>query len=88
MFLKRLKLTNYRKFSAEQNVVEFISSKIVKKQEDENAEETVTTEETKEVSGKIGEIDVASGTTLIIGKNNAGKTTIITALDNLINRKW
>ena len=24
MFLKRLKLTNYRKFSAEQNVVEFI----------------------------------------------------------------
>ena len=42
MFLKRLKLTNYRKFSAEQNVVEFISSKIVKKQEDENAEETVT----------------------------------------------
>lgn len=54
MFLKRLKLTNYRKFSAEQNVVEFISSKIVKKQEDENAEETVTTEETKEVSGKIG----------------------------------
>ena len=23
MFLKRLKLTNYRKFSAEQNVVEF-----------------------------------------------------------------
>ena len=42
MFLKRLKLTNYRKFSTEQNVVEFISSKIVKKQEDENAEETVT----------------------------------------------
>ena len=31
------------------------------------------------------EIDVASDTTLIIGKNNAGKTTIITALDNLIN---
>ena len=31
------------------------------------------------------EVDVASDTTLIIGKNNAGKTTIITALDNLIN---
>ena len=42
MFLKKLKLTNYRKFSTEQNTVEFISSKIVKKQEDENAEETVT----------------------------------------------
>ena len=65
--------------------MEFISSKIVKKQEDENAEETVTTQDTKEVSGKIVEIDVASDTTLIIGKNNAGKTTIITALDNLIN---
>lgn len=85
MFLKKLKLTNYRKFSTEQNTVEFISSKIVKKQEDENAEETVTTQDTKEVSGKIVEIDVASDTTLIIGKNNAGKTTIITALDNLIN---
>ena len=79
MFLKKLKLTNYRKFSTEQNTVEFISSKIVKKQEDENAEETVTTQDTKEVSGKIVEIDVASDTTLIIGKNNAGKTTIITA---------
>ena len=80
MFLKKLKLTNYRKFSTEQNTVEFISSKIVKKQEDENAEETVTTQDTKEVSGKIVEIDVASDTTLIIGKNNAGKTTIITNL--------
>lgn len=35
---------------------------------------------------KEKEIDVASDTTLIIGKNNAGKTTIITALDNLINK--
>ena len=76
MFLKRLKLTNYRKFSTEQNVVEFISSKIVKKQEDENAEETVTTEDTKEVSGKIGEIDVASDTTLIIGKNKIGRAHV------------
>ena len=79
MFLKKLKLTNYRKFSTEQNTVEFISSKIVKKQEDEIAEETVTTQDTKEVSGKIVEIDVASDTTLIIGKNIAGKTTYITA---------
>lgn len=33
------------------------------------------------------DVDIASGTTLIIGKNNAGKTTIITALDCLINHK-
>ena len=73
MFLKRLKLTNYRKFSAEQNVVEFISSKIVLNSKNDD------------MQNNYDEIDVASDTTLIIGKNNAGKTTIITALDNLIN---
>ena len=30
MYLKSLKLTNYRKFSAEQNEIEFISSKLIK----------------------------------------------------------
>ena len=76
MFIKRLKLTNYRKSSSEKNIVEFISSKIVLNQD--NAEEN-------SVQNDCDEIDVASDTTLIIGKNNAGKTTIITALDNLIN---
>ena len=38
-----------------------------------------------DMQNNYDEIDVASDTTLIIGKNNAGKTTIITALDNLIN---
>lgn len=82
MFLKKLKLTNYRKFSLEKNVVEFISSKIAMKQNNSNVEEQVG-EET--LLKDFDEIDVASDTTLIIGKNNAGKTTIITALDNLIN---
>ena len=85
MYLKRLKLTNYRKFSADNNIVEFISSKIVKKQECDNTKETIMDENSKGVSDKVNQIDVASDTTLIIGKNNAGKTTIITALDNLIN---
>ena len=31
------------------------------------------------------EVDVGSDTTLIVGKNNVGKTTIVTALDKLIN---
>lgn len=31
-------------------------------------------------------VDVGSDTTLIVGKNNVGKTTIITALDKLINK--
>lgn len=73
MFLKRLKLTNYRKFSSERNIVEFISSKIVLNSKNDD------------MQNNYDEIDVASDTTLIIGKNNAGKTTIITALDNLIN---
>ena len=73
MFLKRLKLTNYRKFSSERNIVEFISSKIVLNSKNDD------------MQNNYDEIDVASDTTLIIGKNNAGKTTIIMALDNLIN---
>jgi putative ATP-dependent endonuclease of the OLD family len=91
MYLKRLKLTNYRKFSTEQNVVEFVSSKILKKENETEGdiadiifldEAAVTCEE---ISSELDQIDVASDTTLIIGKNNAGKTTIITALSNLIN---
>lgn len=85
MYLKRIKLENYRKFSTEQNVVEFISSPIVKKTESEKLNTTNTDKNLKGDSDGINQIDVASDTTLIIGKNNAGKTTIITALDNLIN---
>lgn len=33
MYLKKFKLINYRKFSTENNVVEFISSQIIKRQE-------------------------------------------------------
>lgn len=82
MFLKRLKLTNYRKFSSEKNIVEFISSKIVLNQDNDDINDNF---EENSVQNDCDEIDVASDTTLIIGKNNAGKTTIITALDNLIN---
>lgn len=82
MFLKRLKLTNYRKLSSEKNIVEFISSKIVLNQDNDDINDNF---EENSVENDCGEIDVASDTTLIIGKNNVGKTTIITALDNLIN---
>lgn len=85
MYLKSLKLTNYRKFSTEQNEIEFISSKLIKagkKIENRNDKDII---ENDSINGEIAEIDVASDTTLIIGKNNAGKTTIITALDTLIN---
>ena len=86
MYLKSLKLTNYRKFSAEQNEIEFISSKLIKvdkKTGNQNDKDIVENGSSNE---EITEIDVASDTTLIIGKNNAGKTTIITSLATLINQ--
>lgn len=87
MYLKSLKLTNYRKFSMEQNEIEFISSKLVKVDKKlENQDDKDGVEDLEALPNEeIGEVDVASDTTLIIGKNNAGKTTIITALDTLIN---
>ena len=88
MYLKSLKLTNYRKFSVEQNEIEFISSKLVKADKKlENQDDKDDVEDLGAIlNEEIGEVDVASDTTLIIGKNNAGKTTIITALDILLNR--
>ena len=38
---------------------------------------------TKNDNGK--DVNVASTVTLVVGKNNAGKTTIIQVLDKLIN---
>lgn len=91
MYLKRLKLTNYRKFGSEKNVVEFVSSRITKDilNDEDTIHNSINLEEAaiacEEDPSNIDEIDIASDTTLIIGKNNSGKTTIITALDNLIN---
>ena len=65
MFLKRLKLTNYRKFSSEKNVVEFISSKIVLNQDNDDGDYNF---EQNSVQNDCVEVDVASDTTLIIGK--------------------
>lgn len=62
--------------------MEFISSKIVLNQDNDDGDYNF---EQNSVQNDCVEVDVASDTTLIIGKNNAGKTTIITALDNLIN---
>lgn len=63
--LKRLKLTNYRKFSSEKNIVEFISSKIVLNQDNYDINDNI---EENSVQNNCDEIDVASDTTLIIGK--------------------
>ncbi|MDY6228291.1 MAG: AAA family ATPase [Clostridium sp.] len=67
MYLKSLKIVNFRKFRTEENIIEFVDTKSY--QEQKNSKE----------------INIASTTTLIVGKNNCGKTTVIQALDKLIN---
>lgn len=66
MYLKKLQLNNFRKFSDKNNIVEFVDTEI-----DQNQNEG-------------GNIDISSITTLIVGKNNSGKTTITKALEKLI----
>ncbi len=68
MYLKKIKLTNFRKFLNENNEVEFTDSQGIKRDDS-------------------GNINIASTTTLLVGKNNSGKTTIIEALDILTNEK-
>ena len=67
MYLKSLRIKNFRKFGSKNNVVEFVDSK-----------DGLTTTD---------DVNVAKATSLIVGKNNAGKTTIITALDKVVNNQ-
>ena len=66
MYLKSLKIKNFRKFGEDSNLIEFVDSK----------------------DGlQADSINIATATTLIVGKNNSGKTTITRALDKLIGNK-
>jgi predicted ATP-dependent endonuclease of OLD family len=66
MYLKSLKIKNFRKFGEDNNLIEFVDSK----------------------DGlEINSINIASATTLIVGKNNSGKTTITKALNKIIDNK-
>lgn len=69
MYFKSLKIVNFRKFRTTENIVEFADAESYEKQKCDNE----------------ADINVASTVTLIVGKNNAGKTTIIQALDKLVN---
>lgn len=64
MHLESLTITNYRKFGSTDNTVYFVEPK------------SVVVEEGSENKPSV----VAPSTTLIIGKNNSGKTTIVNAL--------
>jgi len=66
MYLKSLKIENFRKFGEENNLIEFVSQKN---------------------SLSSDEINIAKATTLVVGKNNAGKTTITEVLEKLLEKK-
>lgn len=65
MYLKSLKIKNFRKFGSKNNVIKFVDS--------------------KESLISVEDINVAKAVSLIVGKNNSGKTTIINALDKIVN---
>lgn len=67
MYLKSLKISNFRKFGDKNNIVEFVGS--------------------KNLSLKSENINIAPSTTLIVGKNNSGKTTVTEALKRLLGNK-
>ena len=67
MYLKSLKIKNFRKFGSKNNLIEFVDSK-----------DSLATQD---------DVNVAKATSLIVGKNNAGKTTIITALDKVVKNQ-
>lgn len=69
MYLKSLRISNFRKFGTNNNVIEFIDAQGYEKYK---------------CSEKF---NIATTTTLIVGKNNVGKTTVIEVLDKLINRE-
>lgn len=71
MYLKSFVLENFRKFGTKNNKIEFVDAKSIQQQIQNQNEEN--------------RINIAPTTTLIVGKNNCGKSTIIKALDNLIN---
>ncbi|OTQ13793.1 hypothetical protein B6D11_09625, partial [Gilliamella apicola] len=61
MYLESLKIINYRRFGEKDNIVYFVNPKKISHSREKNS--------TKQSL-------ISPSTTLIIGKNNAGKTTI------------
>lgn len=72
MYLKSLTLKNFRKFRSSENEIIFAYTKLKG--------------DIKEVDGKGSqkEVNISTTSTLIIGKNNIGKTSLISALKKII----
>ena len=67
MYLKSLRIQNFRKFGDNNNTIEFVGLKGTPLQSDN--------------------INIALSTTLIVGKNNSGKTTVTEALKRLLGSR-
>lgn len=75
MYLKSIRINNFRKFSENNNIIEFVNS-----QDDLQKHKGTKKGDPKEQE----KINIASSTTLIVGQNNSGKTTIAKALGKLL----
>ncbi|MEZ8190168.1 AAA family ATPase [Vibrio sp. 1F279] len=71
MHLESLTIKNYRKFRSTDNTVCFVKPEVIDMSTEEKQTESV----------------IAPSTTLIIGKNNAGKTTVVNALKMLCHNE-
>ncbi|MBF0715761.1 AAA family ATPase [Gemelliphila palaticanis] len=77
MYLKSLSIKNYRKYGEEEQTINFAHSKW--------PEMTDDVEESKKID--ITEQYISESSSLIVGKNNSGKSTIVRLLDTLQNTK-
>lgn len=84
MYLQSFTLKNFRKFGEKDNEVFFVNSNEIKNKSLEQAQNK-TSDHSKENSSPVPLISPSS--TLIIGKNNTGKTTITNALKKLHDNK-
>lgn len=77
MYLKSLSIKNYRKYGEEAQTINFAHSKW--------PEMTDTLDESKKID--VTEQYISKSSSLIVGKNNSGKSTIIKLLNTLQNSK-
>lgn len=79
MYLKSITIKNFRKFGKNNNMVQFVEAGDYLHHLD--YEKTTDDEGENQI-----DINIAPKTTLIVGKNNSGKTTVVDALDILLNK--
>lgn len=77
MYLKSLSIKNYRKYGEEVQVINFAHSKWPEIPGDEDETEKIN----------ITEEYISKSSSLIVGKNNSGKSTIVKLLNTLQNSK-